>query len=233
MTNGASGELRAAARGIHCSRDLAHELIAIRAAIRRHEVREQRRHELHGDAVRRARDRVEQAELALGGERVAGLDLERRRAAGEHRADACDEQVLERAGRERGASRPERRVDPAARRLDLLIGLARRAQLELRAAIAGEHRVRVTVDQAGRDQCSLRVERVHVRERRGDFALAHPRDAAALDRDATALDHAERRARARHHARVLDDDRAHKGDVLHFHNFVSLSPQDRSARKGT
>jgi hypothetical protein len=97
-------------------------------------------------------DRAELRELRLAVEAVAGLRLPRRGPAREHRRGVAygdDAQPLL-SRRARGANRRE---DPAARGVELLVGRATGSKVELSRAIAGEARVGVAVDEAW-DRCA-------------------------------------------------------------------------------
>ena len=102
-------------------------------------------------------DRPEHVELALEVEPVAGLDLDRRRAVLEHPAHVAGDLFGQRV--EPGGARGlDRREDAAAGRVDLLVGGAVGAPVELVDPVAGEARVRVAVDEPGDRDHPLRVD---------------------------------------------------------------------------
>ena len=128
----------------------------------------------------RVAHRAELCELGVAVEPVAGLPLERGRPRRPHPGavplDRGAEIVLRRRSR-----CPDGREDPAAGRVELLVGRAARAQLELPGAVPGEAQVRVTVDEA-RDRCPAAP--VHLDDLAVDRAeVAHP---PHLDDDAVA-----------------------------------------------
>ena len=149
---------------------------------------------------------AEQAPLPVHVERVAGLGL----AGG----DAEAGQAIEpRAGRADqllvggGAGGPHRREDAAARGLDLQVGGARGAQLELGGAAAGEHRVRVGLDQPRRHQAAAGVEHLLVGQRHaGQLDLGPgPGDPPVADEEGGAGDAAEGISVARDQGQQLAD----------------------------
>ena len=102
-----------------------------------------------------------------------GLRLERRRPRPEHPADM----TLER-GRElvpgRRASRTNRREDPAAARVELLVRRSRAPERELLDAVAGEARVRVAVDEPGDRRQSAPVDLLDVAGERSAARVMRP-----------------------------------------------------------
>jgi hypothetical protein len=150
-------------------------------------------------------DRPQLGELGVAVEAVPGLRLERRRARPEHPLDVAPERLRKPvlAGR---ARRAHGRENPAARRVQLLVRRARRAQRELLDPVAGEAGMRVAVDEAGDGGEPCPVELIDVvGESREPPHLPHLDDARALAEHVCALEHvergevgaAERRARAR------------------------------------
>ena len=124
-------------------------VIGAAAILRRQRVRGQERgaHRHREGAPERARD-AQHLRLILEREPVAGLDLERRHAlAGERRQ--ARRALLEQLCLTRGAHRAHAREDAAAGARDLLVGAAAQPLGVLGRARAGEHQVRVAVDQSG------------------------------------------------------------------------------------
>ena len=134
------------------------------------------------------------ARLGVDVQTVARLDLDRGHAIAQQRVEA-------RPGRGqqfllgRGARRPHRGVDAAARAGDVGVGRAFEALLELGRAVAGPHQVRMAIDEARRQPRALAVPGRRRAMPRGQVAFrAEPGDAPVLDEHcAVAL--LERRAR--------------------------------------
>ena len=148
------------------------------------------------DPARRP-DRPQRRELGLAVEAVARLPLEGRRAGAQHPAAVA----LDRLARARFSGRPGRpdgREDAAARRVQLLVARAARAQRELLDAVAAEGRVRVAVDEA-RDRAEpAAVELLDVAVERRQLAhRAHRLDRPAVAEDVRVLDRVDLRASAR------------------------------------
>src|SRR5262249_6905263 len=133
-------------------------------------------------------DRAQRAELCLTVESVARLGLERRRAVTEHRVP-----VSRRGGGQLGlARRPrraDRREDAAARRMELLVGRAARAQRELLDAVTGERSMRVAVDEPGDRALTAAVDLLDVTVQAREVAhAADARDRLAVDEDVRVVD---------------------------------------------
>ena len=127
--------------------------------------REQGRNDAHRLALAELAGELQQPQLALRIEAVAGLDLDRRAAAAHQRVQAAAalvEQLL--VGRRGGAL--DRRGDAAAGLGNLLIARAGAAHRMLVGARAAEHEVRVAVDQARRDPGAAERDRLPWRESR-------------------------------------------------------------------
>ena len=100
---------------------------------------------------------LDQPDLGLEVETVAGLRLDRRDAVAEHLVEpaaSVRHQVVDRGRARRG----DRRQDAAAGREDLEVAGAALAQQPLALARAAEQQVRVRVDQPGRDGAAAGVE---------------------------------------------------------------------------
>src|SRR5205085_3356080 len=154
--------------------------------LRRNRVRSEPRR----DAAR-GPDRAERGELGVEIEPVAGLPLERRRSGTQHPFAVATDDVEQLLLRGR-ARRTDGRHDSAAVRMQLLVARTARSQRELVDAVAGEARVRVTVDEA-RD----RAETTPVDLDRVAFdaiELAHPsgsRDDAVVAQQERVLDYVD------------------------------------------
>ncbi len=121
---------------------------------------ELRRHGMRAQEGRRSAgiaDHAELRELGVMVEAVAGFRLERRRPGAEHPGDVALERHAQPlvAGL---ARRADRREDPAAGRVELLVRRPAGAERELLHAIAGEARMRVAVDEPGDGGHSAPVE---------------------------------------------------------------------------
>ena len=117
---------------------------------------------------------LEQPQLGLEVEAVAGLRLDRRHAVAEHLvqpAPAVGQQL--RLGRR--ARRLDRRQDAATGGQDVEVGGAALAQLELVLARAREQQVGVRIDEAGRDRAARGVEPREAAEGVAVGARARPR----------------------------------------------------------
>ena len=94
---------------------------------------------------------LDEPQLRLEVEAVAGLRLDRRDAVGQHLVEPAPA-VGEQLALRRGARGRDRRQDPAAGREDVEVRRAALAQDELVLARAGEQQVGVRIDEAGRDR---------------------------------------------------------------------------------
>jgi hypothetical protein len=146
----------------------------------RHRVRGQARR-LHAHAGSGEPPRhPELAQLGVEIEAVAALHLERGGAAPSHplhAREALGVQVVL-AGL---AGLPDAREDAAAAREDLLVVGARDAQLELVAAVAAPHHVRVRIDERGHQRLSVAIDRGQLRVLgRHGARGAHPCDASVV-----------------------------------------------------
>src|SRR6266498_5136158 len=106
-------------------------------------------------------------------EAVAGFRLERRRAGTEHPRTVATYGPLQ-VGRGRGPRRANRRHDPAACCVELLVARSRGPPREFLDTVAREARVRVTVDEAWDGAPAAAVYLTNVLRKRPK--VAHPPD---------------------------------------------------------
>ena len=140
---------------------------------------------------------VEQAQFAGGVEAVAGLDLDRRAAAGHQRVQAAARLLEQLACPRRLLGRGDGRGDAAAGLGDFLIGGAGAAHGMLVGAGAAEDQMRVAVDQARRHPGAAERDDFLGAEAGQFGALADADDLAVLDADGGVGDDAERVAARR------------------------------------
>ena len=161
----------------------------------------------------RGPDRAQRRELGLAVEPVARLGLEGRRARERHPVAVQPHRVRERvlAGGPRGA---HGREDPAARRVELLVRHARRAQRELVDAVAREARVRVAVDETRNRAEAPPVDLLHVAVERPEVAhRPDRRDQAVLAEDVAVVDPVDVGERAPAQRRRASGRRGDLGEV--------------------
>ena len=145
---------------------------------------------------------VEQPHFRARVHAVAGLDLDRRAAAGHQRVEAAAGAV-DQLGRRGRLGLGDRRGDPAAGLGDFLIGRAGAAHRMLVGAGAAEHEMGVAIDQARRDPGAAERNDL-LRAEAGELgALADADDLAVLDPDRAIGDGPERIAAHRKHGRDM------------------------------
>ena len=146
------------------------------------------------------------SELGVVVEAIAGLPFERRRARVQHPVTMASNRLMQTVLARR-TRRANRRHDPAAARVQLLVARARGSERELLDAVAGEAHVRVAVDQARDRAPPAPVELLDFAARIHELAHASYRlDAAVEAEDIGVLDHvhvAERRTAQRRSVRYL------------------------------